>query len=175
MDTISIINKIIEVKQNINYSDLYKNFSYSYFLNLFNLISKNISDVDYEKLLFKTFMLSPNRSLLYYILKDYYNANVDKSSTQTKKYQEIIDKFIKEEPKIKLPSKEDLPDDIDDLTENIKLDDEDFVSETFAFIFAKQKNFNKAIEIYDKLKHRHPEKINFYQEKINELLKLQNN
>jgi len=85
MDTISIINKIIEVKQNINYSDLYKNFSYSYFLNLFNLISKNISDVDYEKLLFKTFMLSPNRSLLYYILKDYYNANVDKSSTQTKK------------------------------------------------------------------------------------------
>lgn len=175
MDTISIINKIIEVKQNINYSDLYKNFSYSYFLILFNLISKNISDVDYEKLLFKTFMLSPNRSLLYYILKDYYNANVDKSSTQTKKYQEIIDKFIKEEPKIKLPSKEDLPDDIDDLTENIKLDDEDFVSETFAFIFAKQKNFNKAIEIYDKLKHRHPEKINFYQEKINELLKLQNN
>jgi len=92
-----------------------------------------------------------------------------------KKYHEIIDKFIKEEPKIKLPSKEDLPDDIDDLTENIKLDDEDFVSETFAFIFAKQKNFNKAIEIYDKLKHRHPEKINFYQEKINELLKLQNN
>jgi hypothetical protein len=175
MDTISIINKIIEVKQNINYSDLYKNFSYSYFLNLFNLISKNISDVDYEKFLFKTFMLSPNRSLLYYILKDYYNANIDKSSTQTKKYQEIIDKFIKEEPKIKLPSKEDLPDDIDDLTENIKLDDEDFVSETFAFIFAKQKNFNKAIEIYDKLKHRHPEKINFYQEKINELLKLQNN
>jgi len=175
MDTISIINKIIEVKQNINYSDLYKNFSYSYFLNLFNLISKNISDVDYEKLLFKTFMLSPNRSLLYYILKDYYNANIDKSSTQTKKYQEIIDKFIKEEPKIKLPSKEDLPEDIDDLTENIKLDDEDFVSETFAFIFAKQKNFNKAIEIYDKLKHRHPEKINFYQEKINELLKLQNN
>ena len=33
------------------------------------------------------------------------------------KYQEIIDKFIKEEPKIKLPSKEDLPDDIDDLRE----------------------------------------------------------
>ncbi|HRR52996.1 MAG TPA: hypothetical protein P5301_05995, partial [Bacteroidales bacterium] len=90
-------------------------------------------------------------------------------------YHDIIDKFIKEEPKINLPSKEDLPDDIDDLTENIKLDDDDFVSETFAFIFTKQKNFNKAIEIYDKLKYRHPEKINFYQEKINELLNLQNN
>nr|HQH60034.1 hypothetical protein [Bacteroidales bacterium] len=169
MNTISIINKIFEIKQNINYSDLNKNFSFSYFVNLFNLLSKNISDVDYEKLLFKTSLLSPNRSLLYYILKDYYNVNIDKSPTQTNKYHDIIDKFIKEEPKINLPSKEDLPDDIDDLTENIKLDDDDFVSETFAFIFTKQKNFNKAIEIYDKLKYRHPEKINFYQEKINEL------
>ncbi|HOS21057.1 MAG TPA: hypothetical protein PLV79_07520, partial [Bacteroidales bacterium] len=79
MNTISIINKIFEIKQNINYSDLNKNFSFSYFVNLFNLLSKNISDVDYEKLLFKTFMLSPNRSLLYYILKDYYNVNIDKS------------------------------------------------------------------------------------------------
>jgi len=175
MNTISIINKIFEIKQNINYSDLNKNFSFSYFVNLFNLLSKNISDVDYEKILFKTSLLSPNRSLLYYILKDYYNVNIDKSPTQTNKYHDIIDKFIKEEPKINLPSKEDLPDDIDDLTENIKLDDDDFVSETFAFIFTKQKNFNKAIEIYDKLKYRHPEKINFYQEKINELLKLQNN
>ena len=175
MNTISIINKIFEIKQNINYSDLNKNFSFSYFVNLFNLLSKNISDVDYEKLLFKTSLLSPNRSLLYYILKDYYNVNIDKSPTQTNKYHDIIDKFIKEEPKINLPSKEDLPDDIDDLTENIKLDDDDFVSETFAFIFTKQKNFNKAIEIYDKLKYRYPEKINFYQEKINELLKLQNN
>ena len=175
MNTISIINKIFEVKQNINYSDLNKNFSFSYFVNLFNLLSKNISDVDYEKLLFKTFMLSPNRSLLYYILKDYYDVNIDKSSTHTNKYYEIIDKFIQEEPKINLPPKEDLPDEIDDLTENIKLDDDDFVSETFAFIFTKQKNFNKAIEIYDKLKYRYPEKINFYQEKINELLKLQNN
>lgn len=175
MNTISIINKIFEIKQNINYSDLNKNFSFSYFVNLFNLLSKNISDVDYEKLLFKTSLLSPNRSLLYYILKDYYNVNIDKSPTHTNKYHDIIDKFIKEEPKINLPSKEDLPDDIDDLTENIKLDDDDFVSETFAFIFTKQKNFNKAIEIYDKLKYRHPEKINFYQEKINELLNLQNN
>ena len=175
MNTISIINKIFEIKQNINYSDLNKNFSFSYFVNLFNLLSKNISDVDYEKLLFKTFMLSPNRSLLYYILKDYYNVNIDKSSIHTDKYHDIIDKFIKEEPKINLPPKEDLPDEIDDLTENIKLDDDDFVSESFAFIFTKQKNFNKAIEIYDKLKYRHPEKINFYQEKINELLKLQNN
>ena len=175
MNTISIINKIFEIKQNINYSDLNKNFSFSYFVNLFNLLSKNISDVDYEKLLFKTSLLSPNSSLLYYILKDYYNVNIDKSPTQTNKYHDIIDKFIKEEPKINLPSKEDLPDDIDDLTENIKLDDDDFVSETFAFIFTKQKNFNKAIEIYDKLKYRHPEKINFYQEKINELLNLQNN
>ncbi|HOJ25047.1 MAG TPA: hypothetical protein PK081_07275 [Bacteroidales bacterium] len=175
MNTISIINKIFEIKQNINYSDLNKNFSFSYFVNLFNLLSKNISDVDYEKLLFKTSLLSPNRSLLYYILKDYYNVNIDKSSINANKYHDIIDKFIKEEPKINLPSKEDLPDDIDDLTENIKLDDDDFVSETFAFIFTKQKNFNKAIEIYDKLKYRHPEKINFYQEKINELLNLQNN
>ncbi len=175
MNTISIINKIIEVKQNINHNDLYNKFSFSYFVNLFNLLSKNTSDVDYEKLLFQTSLLSPNRSLLYYILKDYGNTNIYKSSTQSKKYHEIIDKFIKEEPKINLPSKEDLPDDIDDLTENIKLDDEDFVSETFAFIFTKQNDFDKAIEIYDKLKYRHPEKIDFYQEKINELLKLQNN
>ena len=55
-------------------------------------------------------------------------------------------------------------------SENIKLDDEDFVSETFAFILLN-KNFNKAIEIYDKLKHRHPE--NYFIKKINELLKLQ--
>jgi hypothetical protein len=62
MDTISIINKINEVKQNINHSDLYNKFLFSYFVNLFNLLSKNTSDVDYEKLLFQTSLLSPNRS-----------------------------------------------------------------------------------------------------------------
>lgn len=173
MDTNSIINKINELKQNINLSDLNNNFSFSYFVNLFNLFSTEISDENYEQILFKTCLLAPNSCLLYYILKNHNNPI--KPSIKSNKYIDIIDNFIKEEPKINLPSKDELPEDIDDLTDNIKLDDEDFVSETFAFIFTKQNNFDKAIEIYDKLKYRHPKKINFYQEKINELLKLQNN
>jgi tetratricopeptide (TPR) repeat protein len=173
MDTNSIINKINELKENIYYNDLNNNFSFSYFVNLFNLFSTKITDENYEQILFKTCLLAPNRCLLYYILKNY--NNTVNPSIKSQKYIDIIDNFIKEEPKIHLPSIDELPDDIDDLTENIKLDDEDFVSETFAFIFTKQKKFEKAIEIYDKLKCRYPEKIDLYQEKINEILKLQQN
>lgn len=138
MDTILLIDTIIEFQQNLNYKDIYSQFSFSYLTNLLSLLSTPIDDDNYEKLLYKTSMLSPNRELLFCILKNYLQ-NTNKSTNKINKYSNIIDEFIKKDPKIVLPPKDDLPENIDDLTANIKVNDDDFVSETFACIFTKQK------------------------------------
>ena len=65
MDTILLIDTIIEFQQNLNYKDIYSQFSFSYLTNLLSLLSTPIDDDNYEKLLYKTSMLSPNRELLF--------------------------------------------------------------------------------------------------------------
>jgi len=79
---------------------------------------------------------------------------------QVKNLDELIDKFIKNDPKIS-PAKADFysPTNIAKLS---LVDKEEFVSETLAKIYEKQGYFDKAISVYRKLSLKFPEKSSYF-------------
>jgi len=87
------------------------------------------------------------------------------------KYKEQIEKFISEEPTVKL---EKHTVDNRDLAEESVQDRYDIVSETLAQIYEKQGNKLKAIEIFNQLIIKYPEKSSYFANQI-ERLQTQNN
>ena len=89
-------------------------------------------------------------------------------SPRTKK-NELIDKFIAEEPSI-TPGKavRENPSDLSKASSELK---EDFISENLAIIYAKQGKTGKAIEIYKKLIWKFPQKKTSFAARIEELKK----
>jgi hypothetical protein len=90
--------------------------------------------------------------------------NSDKKHLQSK---DLIDLFIKTEPKI-IPSKIEFYSPGVKAKESLKEHD-DFVSETLAKIYAKQANIPKAIHVYEKLCLKYPEKSTYFAEQIKKL------
>ena len=87
-----------------------------------------------------------------------------KSKSKTKRKEEaIIEKFLEASPSISPPT-------IDfgegkstyDLAENSGKLIEEIVTENMAMIYLKQKNFQKALQIYRKLKLKYPEKGDYF-------------
>ncbi len=85
---------------------------------------------------------------------------------------DLIDKFIEREPRIK-PSK-DQPEagTQKDFTAGIGEWDKQIVSETLAIVLLKQKKFEKAIDMYEKLKLKFPEKTTYFAALIENIRKL---
>ncbi len=79
----------------------------------------------------------------------------------------IIEKFIREEPKISRPKTAFF--NPGDTAHRSNLDEEEIVSETLALLYAKQGNIQKAIHIYEKLSLLNQEKSRYFAAQIQQL------
>ncbi len=80
------------------------------------------------------------------------------------KGNELVDKFIKDDPQIKVPK----PDQINNINKAKKsaVDNYDVVSETLADIYIEQMLYHKAIDTYQKLSLKFPEKSRYFADLI---------
>jgi hypothetical protein len=85
---------------------------------------------------------------------------------------ELIDKFIEQEPRI-TPSKSAFYSPVNMAKRSIQ-ETEDIITETLANIYAQQGNFQKAIQFYEKLSLKFPEKSRYFAALIEDLTKKNN-
>ncbi len=100
---------------------------------------------------------------------------VEKVSDQQelqKKQLEIIERFIVAEPRIQ-PIRgimgQQQNDEIEDLSISSTMMPVNSITETFAKVFVKQGQFEKAIQVYEELSLKKPEKKTYFAEKIEEI------
>jgi hypothetical protein len=93
------------------------------------------------------------------------------TSTATSKKFELIDKFLDSNPKI-TPSKESA---IVNLIPTEKSQPDGLMTETLARIYLEQKNYEKAIESYQILSLKYPEKSGFFADQIKAVKQIQEN
>jgi hypothetical protein len=82
---------------------------------------------------------------------------------------QLIDKFLKEEPRIQM--RKDLPEKQEDLSASSTYEHPQLVTETLAQIYNKQGNKVKALDIYEKLCLKFPEKSSYFAQKILDIKK----
>lgn len=86
-----------------------------------------------------------------------------------KQVENIIDKFIKEDPTIPPLNPRTLAEEQEDLSEKSGVESKGLLSENFAKILIKQGKIQKAIDIYTQLSLKNPEKSTYFAGLINEL------
>jgi len=96
-----------------------------------------------------------------------------KKGTRKQLQTELIDKFIISNPRIE-PVREKSNQSVEDLSKPHVEEKETFVTETLARIYVNQGYYSKAIEIYEKLSLKFPEKSSYFAaqiEKVKEYIK----
>ena len=86
---------------------------------------------------------------------------------------DLIDKFLADIPNIRPKPVEDFVE--YDISTTSVDEHDDFMTETLAKIFIRQKNYQKAIDTYSKLSLKFPEKSTYFANQIFEIKKLMNN
>lgn len=86
---------------------------------------------------------------------------------------ELIDKFIRDEPKLSRPPKTEFFSPVNMAKQSVA-EDITFVSETLAKIYVLQGNYSKAIKAYENLRLKYPEKRLYFASQIKNLRKLIN-
>jgi hypothetical protein len=106
-----------------------------------------------EKKQFSAFLLEPDTSL----------------SEKQLKQQDIIDRFLKENPRISSRKEASAASEQQEIDDNSVAEDDELVSETLADILLKQGNNHKAMGIYEKLCLKYPEKSSYFAKKIEQI------
>jgi len=91
---------------------------------------------------------------------------------KTAKSKDLIDNFIQNEPNIQRNVK--VADKQEDISLDSIRDNDGFMSETLASIYVKQRLFDKAIAVYEKLVLKNPEKNAYFASQIEKIEKLKN-
>ncbi len=86
-----------------------------------------------------------------------------------KKTDEVIDRFIREEPQIQAPKPEKI--NLENKARQSSEEQSGFVTETLASIYAEQGLYHKAIEVLKKLSLKYPEKSTYFAGQIEDLEK----
>ncbi|TXB63903.1 hypothetical protein FRY74_11650 [Vicingus serpentipes] len=92
------------------------------------------------------------------------NDEIKTTTTKKKIHLDVIDKFIQEDPQIK-PKKSEFYSSINMARLSV-VDDSDMVSETLALIYVEQGNYSNAINTYQKLSLKNPEKRSYFANQI---------
>jgi len=92
--------------------------------------------------------------------------------TKSTSKSEIIDTFIKSNPKIKPVSKQHS---IIDISKESSLENKDLMTETLAKVYLEQKKYTKAAQAYHILSLKYPEKSSFFANRIKAIKILQKN
>ncbi len=100
---------------------------------------------------------------------DHLEVLPEKESNKLTK-NKLIDKFIREEPKIAPVSKSSFFDPVDFAKQSL-IDNDTVVSETLAEIYYSQGNLSKAFKIYKKLSLENPEKSSYFAAQIEKIRK----
>ncbi len=90
------------------------------------------------------------------------------------KKQTLIEEFLKAQPKMPLV-KDHVSESPMDVQKQKELENDDFVTETLASIYAQQGYYKKAIQIFEKLSLKYPEKSTYFAAQIEKIKNLMNN
>ena len=144
----------------------------------------------FNELLLKTAILTHNRSILRNWIYEKEENKINKEVDKIEKYSfldwfdvinesesnldykiDLIDKFIKNSPKINIDK--EYKSDIEIIPES-KIKD-DLITETLAKIYIDQKKYNKAIKAYNILSLKYPKKSSFFADQIERIKNLKKN
>lgn len=99
--------------------------------------------------------------------------DTSQTSTEKQKKNALIDKFIEANPKIPSLNKEaEIP---TTFYENSNADNSALMTETLARVYLEQKKYQKAIQAYEILILKYPEKSSFFADRILDIKNLQQN
>ena len=158
----------------------------AYYLKSLNVQRKD----SFNEILPKTAILTYNRSILRKWIYEKEANKINKKVDKIEKYSfldwfdvinesesnldykiDLIDKFIKNSPKINI--KKEYKPDLEIIPES-KIKD-DLITETLAKIYIDQKKYNKAIKAYNILSLKYPKKSSFFADQIERIKNLKKN
>ena len=165
-------------------------FELGWLLYLKNL--KQVNSEQFEKVLPQAAIRISNRKQLHRYL---YDSNIFHEELETENKAEdntyrfgkddklkpgdsLIDKFLQSKPERIRPvytgSNDNEAKKSKKVIEESEIENDDFITETLANIYFQQKNYDKAIESFEKLSLKYPEKSVYFASRIKEIEKKKN-